>query len=339
VAGTVNDANPTNTSVIAIFPNNPTSRIQQANIQVGQEIARDTALNLGWIGTKADHLMTWFNYTNQQLATNAALFPGRGLNVTAGGAIGTSHYSGLQLQLNRRMARGLGYTAAYTWSHATDNSNGAFSINGNSPIFVDSGGHVLLGQNKGNSDTDQRQAFVGTVMYELPFGRGKQWGSNWSSAMNNILGGWQFNNIISLGTGTPFDITIDGVRPDILGTVSTGSLKSVNGGLGRQWLTAAPGTFVDPPKNASGKFTRPGTLGRNHFYGPGYGTWDTSLFKNFTLTERVKMQFRTEVFNVLNHPQYVNPDQNVNDGTSFGVINNTREFSERQIQFAFRFTF
>jgi len=339
VAGAVNDANPTNTSVIAIFPNNPTTRIQQANIQVGQEIARDTALNLGWIGTKADHLMTWFNYTNQQLATNAALFPGRGLNVTAGGAIGTSHYSGLQLQLNRRMAHGLGYTAAYTWSHATDDSNGAFSINTNSPIFVNSSGRVLLSQNKGNSDTDQRHALVGTVMYELPFGQGKQWGSNWSSPMNNILGGWQFNNIISLGTGTPFDITIDGVRPDILGTVSTGSLKSVNGGLGRQWLTAAPGTFVDPPKNGSGKFLRPGTLGRNHFYGPGYGTWDTSLFKNFTLTERVKMQFRTEVFNVLNHPQYVNPDQNANDGTGFGVINTTRQFSERQIQFAFRFTF
>ena len=237
------------------------------------------------------------------------------------------------------MAHGLGYTAAYTWSHATDDSNGAFSINGNSPIFVNSSGRVLLSQNKGNSDTDQRHALVGTVMYELPFGQGKQWGSNWSSPMNNILGGWQFNNIISLGTGTPFDITIDGVRPDILGTVSTGSLKSVNGGLGRQWLTAAPGTFVDPPKNGSGKFLRPGTLGRNHFYGPGYGSWDTSLFKNFTLTERVKMQFRTEVFNVLNHPQYVNPDQNVNDGTSFGVINTTRQFSERQIQFAFRFTF
>src|SRR5215469_7349711 len=170
VAGTISDTNPTNTSVIAIFPNNPTTRIQQANIQVGQEIARDTALNLGWIGTKADHLMTWFNYTNQQLATNAALFPGRGLNVTAGGAIGTSHYSGLQLQLNRRMAHGLGYTAAYTWSHATDDSNGAFSINTNSPIFVNSSGRVLLSQNKGNSDTDQRHALVGTVMYELPFG-------------------------------------------------------------------------------------------------------------------------------------------------------------------------
>jgi hypothetical protein len=339
VAGVVNDANPTNTSVMAIFPNNPTSRIQEVNIQVGQEIARDTALSVGWIGTKADHLMTWFNYTNQQLATNSVLFPGRGLNVTAGGAIGTSHYSGLQLQLNRRMTHGLGYTAAYTWSHATDDSNGAFSINNNSPIFVDSLGHVLLGQNKGNSDTDQRHAFVGTVMYELPFGRGKQWGSNWSGMMNNVFGGWQFNNIVSLGTGTPFDITIDGVRPDILGSVSTGSLKFANGVLGRQWITAPAGTLVDPPKNAAGKFIRPGTLGRNHFYGPGYGTWDASLFKDFTLTERVKMQFRTEVFNLLNHPQYVNPDSNVRDGANFGVINNTREFSERQIQFAFRFTF
>jgi Carboxypeptidase regulatory-like domain/TonB-dependent Receptor Plug Domain/TonB dependent receptor len=339
VAGAVNDANPTNTSVISIFPVGKNSDIQEANLQITHQLGHDTALNVAWVGTKADHLMTWFNYTNQQLATNAALFPGRNLNVTAGGQFGTSHYSGLQLQLNKRMSHGLQGTAAYTWSHSTDNSNGAFSINNNSPIFVDASGHVLLSQNKGNSDTDQRHAFVGTMIYELPFGRGKQWGSNWSRALDNALGGWQFNNIVSIGSGTPFDITIDGVRPDITGTGSTGSLQLVNAGGGRQWLTAAPGTFIDPPKNGSGKFTRPGTLGRNHFYGPGYGTWDASLFKNFTLTERVKMQFRAEGFNILNHPQYVNPDANVNDGTSFGVINGTRQFSERQIQFAFRFTF
>jgi hypothetical protein len=196
-----------------------------------------------------------------------------------------------------------------------------------------------LKQNKGNSDTDQRNAFVSTVLYELPFGKGKQWGSNWSNAVNSVFGDWQFNNILSVGSGTPFDVTIDGVRPDIIHPVSTGSLQLVNGGGGRQWITFAPGTFVDPPKNAGGKFTRPGTLGRNTFYGPGYGAWDTSIFKNFTLTERVKLQFRTEVFNVLNRPQFANPDSNVNDGSNFGVINGTRQFSERQIQFAFRFTF
>jgi len=339
VAGLVNDANPTNTSVIAVFPNGKTSTIQQANLQIGQDLGHDTALNVAWVGTKADHLMTWFNYTNQQLASNAAFFPGRNLNVTAGGAIGDSHYSGLQVQLNKRMSHGLQYTAAYTWSHATDNSNGAFSINTNSPIFVDATGHVLLNQNKGNSDTDQRHAFVGTTLYELPFGRGKRWGSGWSNAMDNALGGWQFNNIFSLGTGTPFDITIDGVRPDVVGSVGTGSLSLVNGGLGRQWVIAAPGTFVDPPKDTNGRFLRPGNLGRNHFYGPGYGSWDASLFKNFTLTERVKMQFRAEGFNILNHPQFPNPDSSVNDGSNFGVLTTTRQFTERQLQFAFRFIF
>lgn len=351
VAGAVNDANPTNTSVIAIFPHDKTSTIQQVNLQIGHDLGHDTALNVAWVGTKADHLMTWFNYTNQQLATNAALFPGRGLNVTAGGAIGTSHYSGLQMELNKRMSRGLQGTVAYTWSHATDNSNGAFSINGNSPIFVDASGHVLLNQNKGNSDTDQRHAFVGTLMYELPFGRGKQWGSGWSSAMDNAFGGWQFNSIVSAGTGTPFDITIDGVRPDILGTVSTGSLHLVTSGsqVFQQWITAGPNAFALPPQ-VGGKFVRPGTLGRNHFYGPGYGTWDASIFKNFTLTERVKMQFRAEGFNIMNHPQYTSP--NVDLGginltkalpqpavSNFGLINGTRQFSERQIQFAFRFIF
>jgi hypothetical protein len=343
-SSTVNDANPTNTSVIAEFPNNQNSSIQEINLQVGQQLGHNTALNVAWVGTKADHLMTWFNYTNQQLATNAALFPGRGLNVTAGGAVGTSHYSGLQTQLVQRMTHGLQYTVAYTWSHATDNSNGAFSINNNSPIFVDASGRVLLGPNKANSDTDQRHAFVLSSLYELPFGRNKQFGSGWSGLTDNILGGWQFNNIISLGTGTPFDITVNGVRPDILGNVSTGSLQLVNGQ--RQWISVATGTLVAPPKDSNGKFIRPGTLGRNHFYGPGYGTWDASLFKNFTVTERVKMQFRAEGFNILNHPQYTNPNANLDSGlpalspnNSFGLINGTREFSSRQIQFAFRFTF
>ncbi|HEY6251761.1 MAG TPA: carboxypeptidase regulatory-like domain-containing protein [Candidatus Angelobacter sp.] len=355
VAEAVNDANPTNTAVIAIFPVGKNSTIQQVNLQIGQQLGHNTALNIAWVGTKADHLMTWFNYTNQQLATNSALFPGRGLNVEAGGAIGTSHYSGLQMQLNKRMSHGLQGTVAYTWSHATDNSNGAFSINNSSPIFVDSAGHVLLNQNKGNSDTDQRHAFVGTMIYELPFGHGKQWGSNWSGALNNALGGWQLNNIVSLGTGTPFDITINGVRPDILGPVSTGSLQLVTSGpqAFRTWITAGPSTFALPPQ-VGGKFIRPGTLGRNHFYGPGYGSWDASLFKNFMLTERVRMQFRAEGFNILNHPQYAfgNFPGNVDLSganlaqaipqvahTNFGLINNTREFSERQIQFAFRFIF
>jgi hypothetical protein len=342
---TVNDANPINTSVIAEFPNNQNSSIQEINLQVGQQLGHNTALNVAWVGTKADHLMTWFNYTNQQLATNAALFPGRGLNVIAGGAFGTSHYSGLQMQLVQRMTHGLQYTVAYTWSHATDNSNGAFSINTNSPIFVDATGRVLLGPNKGNSDTDQRHAFVLSSLYELPFGRNKQFGSGWSGLVENIFGGWQFNNIISIGTGTPFDITVNGVRPDILGNVSTGSLQLVTGQ--RQWITAAANTFALPPQNVGGKFIRPGTLGRNHFYGPGYGTWDASLFKNFTLTERVKLQFRAEGFNILNHPQYTNPNTDLGGisgaglptNSSFGLINSTRQFSERQIQFAFRFTF
>jgi hypothetical protein len=335
----VNDANPTNTAVTAILPNNQTSSIQQINLQVTQQMGRDTALNVAWVGTKADHLMTWFNYNNSNLASNSTLFAGRGLGITAGGAFGTSHYSGLQMQLNRRMSHGLQYTAAYTWSHSTDNSNGAFSINGNSPIFVSSAGKVLLDANKGNSDTDQRHAFNFTTLYELPFGKGKHWGSGWSTFMDNAFGGWQFNNIISVGSGTPVDVTINGVRPDILGSVSTGALTPLTNGNGTQWIVAAPGVLVAPPKDINGKFLRPGTLGRNHFYGPGYGSWDLSLFKNFTVTERVKMQFRTEAFNVLNKPQFVNPDANLNDGTNFGVINNTRQFSERQIQFAFRFTF
>jgi hypothetical protein len=348
-SSTVNDAFPTNTSVTAVLPNNQNSSIQEWNLEVAREFGRDTVLNVGYVGTKADHLMTWFNYTNNQLAPNAAAFSGRNLNIEVGGAAGTSHYDGLHVLLSHHSHYGFEGTLAYTWSHATDNSGS--SLFSNNPLFLDAAGRGVISQNKGSSDNDQRHTFVLSSIYELPFGHGRHWGSNWSGIVDHAFGGWQFNNLISVGTGTPIDINLGAERPDLVGQVSTGSLQATSlapgGPPARQWISAAPFTFVDPPQSGF-RFTRPGTLGRNHFYGPGYGTWDTSLFKNFALSERIKMQFRAEAFNVLNHPQYAQPDTYLGfldpttgrpSNTDFGLITSTRQSSSRQLQFAFRFMF
>jgi len=327
--------------VISVLPNNQNSSINQYNLQISRQLPGNTVVNVAYVGTKADHLMTWFKYNNPQLAGAAAVFPGRGLDIQVGDAGGTSKYNGLQTSLNRRMTNGFQFTMAYTWSHTLDNSNGAFSTtNGNGRIFIDpTQGGALLRDNYGNSDQDQRHIFSFSSLYELPFGKGKQWGSSWNNVTDEVLGGWQVNSLIALGTGTPFDVTVNGLRPDYKGGVTVGSeTQASNGNV--VWLNVPANAFAAAPN------TRPGTLARNYFHGPGYRTVDASIFKNFTITERVKAEFRTEAFNLLNTPQFVNPNTDLggfNNGlpsnTNFGQINGTRQKSERQIQFALRFTF
>jgi len=236
--------------------------------------------------------------------------------------------------LNRRFSKGLQFTASYTWSHTLDNSTGGFS-NNNNTIFVDAAGNPLLSANYGNSDSDIRHFFVFSTLYELPFGRGKAYGGDMPRALDFLLGGWQWNNIVTLGSGTPVTVNISGTpnnRPDLLS--GDPNLEVVNG----KWVVQNA-TFAAPPTNAAGVYTRPGTFGRNGLLGPGYHTWDMSWFKNFNITERFVGQFRAEGFNILNTPQYQNPGANGQAATAVNGGVSTRFSSERQLQFALRFTF
>src|SRR5262249_51290253 len=338
----VDRAVPRNASVIAVRPSNRNSQVQQWNLQVEQQLGADTALNVAYVGAQSSRLMTWFNLNNQILNAPAgsSLFAGTGLTVNQGAAAGIAHYNALQVQLNQRFARDMQYTVSYSWSHTLDNSNGPFSVTGgNTRIFILPGGGVDWAANYGNSDQDQRHFFTLSTLYELPLGHGKRFGGGWNGFLNFVAGGWQWNNIVTLGTGTPFDIFVTGNpsnRPDYLGHASNGTLQVANGGL--QWINF--GSFVAPPINSSGVFIRPGSLPRNFFHGPGIQTWDMSLFKTFDLSERTRLQFPTEGYNILNTPQFTNPDANLSDGPgNFGLIRATRAFSERQIQFALRITF
>jgi len=251
-----------------------------------------------------------------------------------------AYYDALQVHLNQRFARDLQYTVSYSWSHTLDNSNGPFSVTGgNARIFVEPGGRANLPANYGNSDQDQRHLLTVSSIYELPFGRGKRFGRAGNSFLSSLAGGWQWNNIVTLATGTPFDVFLNGNpsnRPDYLGNAGNGMQAFASGGL--RWINF--GCFASPPANRSGVFVRPGRLPRNFFHGPGIQTWDMSLFRTFELNDRIKFQFRTEGYNILNIPQFTNPDANVSDGPSnFGIIRLTRAFSERQIQVALRITF
>lgn len=350
--------NPMNTQVLSYLPNNQASSINEWNLQVSQQLGNATEFDLAYVGNKSFHLMNVYNANGPKLAGFAGNpYTADGLNVIINAATGSSNYNGLQARLVHTYTNGFQYTVAYTWSHALDNSFGAFSPTGSNQQIFTNGVAGLFQYNYGNSGDDQRQAFTFASLYELPFGHGKRFGGNWNGATNEVLGGWQFNIIASIGTGTPFDYTYGAnncngcqVHPDYTGTgIATGSQgRAPNGNL--IWVTGL-NNLSPVPQAANGTFLNVPSLEKNQFYGPGYNPVDISIFKYFQLSERLKMEFRAEAYNLFNTPQFTNPQgiylgssgiggDGTNTGYQYdGLINSTREYSERELQFALRFTF
>jgi outer membrane receptor protein involved in Fe transport len=331
----VND--PQHVSVIYYPSNSKNSHVQQWNVQIERQLGASSVLDVAYVGTKSSNLATAFNANNTPLGGGPSRWSDLGGNVNEYAYIGSANYNGLQASFRRRLARGLTFTSAYTWSHTIDNSNGAFSpTEGGGRIFVNSEGTPLLAFNRGNADQDIRNNFVFSSMYEIPFGKGKQFGGDLPTAVDYIIGGWQWNNIVTLQSGTPFDLFYSNNspqnRPDVTGPVSV----RISGGQG-----IISGDFDQPPNS------RPGTLGRNQLFGPGYHSWDTGMMKDFVMAERFKLEFRADVFNLLNHPQFQNGSfqTNLNNGSIAGDITTTtgpaltRFSSARQLQLAVRFTF
>ena len=348
---TVNVSDPTNVNVIYWPTNSRNSRVQQWNVQLERQVGTNMVVDLAYVGTKMSNLATAFNANNIPLCfSGPPCASQRWFNL--GGAvdeyafIGSGTYNGLQASFNRRLSKGLLFTTAYTWSHTIDNSDGAFDpISTPNPIFVDPNGNPLLGLNKGNANQDIRNNFVFASMYELPFGRGKQMGAGWAPAVNYVLGGWQWNNIVTLQSGTPFDLNYPGSpqdRPDITGPISVSIDHATGQGI-------VSGNFSKPATDPiSGYYTQVGNLGRNALFGPGFHDWDTGMMKDFTMRERFKLEFRADVFNLLNHPQFQNGSfqQNLSQAPPAvnGVITTTnpavtRLSSERELQLAVRITF
>jgi hypothetical protein len=311
--------------------------------------------------------MTWFNANSPVLnGTTKGLYPSRG-TITEGLAGGSSKYDGLQVYLDRHVGSSFLATVAYTWSHSRDNSNGAFSsgtgASSSGRIFITQQG-VDLPANYGNSDQDQRNVFVASAVYSLPVGRGKKFGTKMNDALDEIVGGWQLNTIVTLDSGTPIDFSTTGSpgtidnRPDLV-SFSKVSRQIVGGTTNSNNRTFFTGVFATPPINASGVFTRPGNLQRNAFSGPGYKTMDLGIFKGFHIIERVNAEFRAQAYNLFNTPQFNNPDTNIRDGVNvpgsttifttganstganngFGSINSIRLNSERQLELAAHINF
>ncbi len=305
------------------------SRVQEWNLQIERQLNSATVLDIGYVGTKMSHLTTTYGANNPTLGGPQWIPTVGSINEYA--YIGSGNYNGLQTSLKHRMSRGLQFTTSYTWSHTMDNAASTFGTNGgNTGIIVDNSGNALLGRNWGNSDNDIRHSFVAAALYELPWGKGRMWMTGVPKAVDYVIGGWQWNNILTLQTGAPMDVNDGGLLyTQYNGGCSTGVSEFV-------WLSC--------PANAFAHLSTPtGNLPRGYFHGPGVKDWDSSIFKTFAITERYKMELRLEGINVLNHPLFQNPDGGVTDGT-FGQLgpsagNGSRLGSERHVQLVARFTF
>ncbi len=322
-------APPAGLSSLAVNRNDKNQEIQEFNLQVSQQLSRNDVLNAAYVGTLARHLSTYYNYNLYQFGTGLQNFPTFG-GITYNNYNGVANYNGLQIHYEHRQGEDLLVTGSYAFSHSLDNSPGS-EEGSTSALYYNPAADY------GNSLQDQRHVFSSSIVYQLPFGKGKRFGGGANYVTNLLIAGWQINVIGRVASGNPFDLnagsgTSDADRPNVVGAISYP--KTLN-----NWFNKA--SFAQPTivtANGQNVFARLGTIGRDKLYGPGQRSADVSLQKNIPLTHKYVMQLHGDFFNVTNTPQFTNPDGTLTDA-NFGKITATQANSQREIQLAARFTF
>ena len=324
---------PQGLSGLAVNQDNRHSRTQQWNLQVQKQLGQRDVVTASYVGVRGDRLSTYYSYNTYAFGGKALPLPNLG-GISYNNYNGISNYNGLQAHYEHR-ADGAVMTASYAWSHALDNSAGSYDS-----ATVSLASNPMA--NYGNSLNDVRQNLTTSILYELPFGRGKRFASKVSTPIDWIVGGWQTSLVAILQGGQPFDLSTGvnnpGNRPDLVKSIHYS--KSISG----YWFQ--PSSFSsDIPVETStdgklaGVYTRIGTLGRNQMYGPSYRVVNLSAQKNLHLIGNMTLELHGDAFNLLNTAEFTNPGGSMSNTGSFGIITGTRSNSNRQIQLATRLTF
>ena len=344
------------------------------SLRVQREITPDMSLTLGYVGSHGYHELIGID-ANEPLpvicptprcpATYPSTFPAAlaGTAVPAGTfyvptsiranptiantwtwfSLGTSNYHALQVDANRRFSHGFLLRGVYTWSKALDDGD---SLNAtaaaNAPGLVSN--PFDLRADYGLATYDVRHVGVINAIYTLPFGKGQPFANSLEGWRDALVSGWSVNSIVTIQSGFPFTPQLSYnpsnngdtrnpvrpfINPDFTGPVILGQPS--------HWFN--PNAFLAPPPN-SGFY---GNLGRNTLIGPGLATWDFSAFKTTTLYERLALQFRAEIFNLLNRANFNTPNlitftasgSTAKVSGTAGAITSTSTTS-RQIQFGLK---
>ncbi len=349
------------------------AHIEEFNLQSQWEFAKDWLLDVGYVGTRSRHLLTTRNVGNSGNGLGIARTPTGAVsstnpnpdspigNVEAYEPRGSANYDSLQVGVDKRFSQGFLFHGAYTWSHNIDDSTGVFQGLGDGRGSLGGPANPLnLRGDRGNSSLDHRHLFVANLVWDLPIGKGKRMASNAGPGLDKVIGGWQANYIWSAGTGQHYTVVTNGAsRANLLcapGAVylsggllnpacfsaPTAVTAACPGGGTTNVGAVAPATFVrnldgtvDCLGNV-GSFLLLGNSSRNQFTGPGYFQNDISVFKNWSIRERYRVQFGIELFNAFNKVNHVVPNNNFSNG-DFHVFDNA--FPPRTIQYRMKVFF
>lgn len=322
--------NPNFFGYTVVDPNwrNPYS--EQWSFTVQRRLGADTVAEVGYVGTHGVKLIYGPTYNRIDRVTGLRPFPN--MDSSAYYQSGESSvYHSMQSSVRKRFSNSLTFEASYTWASSLSYYTADLGIGGGGPQELLVNPQTLaitssLGQERGPVDYITRHRFTGNWIWELPFA---QLTANRSRAAKLLLMGWQVSGIVTSQTGQPLSISqsssLTNSRPDFVGSSHEAAI------VNRGTVYLDPAAFAKVPVNSVSRATvRPGNLGRNSIFGPGFWNLDLALAKRLRMTERVSLQLRVDTFNALNHTTLSGVVTDVNSAT-FGRLQSTRGARQAQI--------
>jgi hypothetical protein len=350
-----------------VQPNAQTPTVEEWNFRIEQQLSQNTVLRIGYVGSHGYHGLISVDPNSIPAQVCASATCTSGGNGTAKGTVtegtvyipvqstrpnpylgagffwyteGNSSYNALQIDLSRRLTKGLEVRGNFTWSKNLDMNS--------APTGAQASNEAQMIENRNNLPLDWGPAAFNaagqasiSARYELPFGHGKTLLGNAGGLTERLVGGWQLNGIATLLSGFPLT-PLDGSNRSGDGDTRNPDRPSLNPAFTGPVITGNPNQWFNP--NAF-LLETPGTwgnLGRGTYNGPGLAEVDLSLFKRIAVSERMNLQFRAECFNIQNRANFGVPNTTVfSSGTinpSAGLITSTVT-SSRQIQFGLKLIF
>jgi hypothetical protein len=347
-------------------------RVQQFNVNVEHQLPGQIVLTAGYAGSRGSHILNFGNninvpspkacgtsgYTIGCGASGAAIpvpFPNFG-SIFSINDLGFAHYNSLQIKAETKSSRnGIYALIGYTYSRTYDSG---YSDGLSTPIGAPY--YPLPGWQKLDwalSQINLNNSFTASAIYDLPFGKGKQFGGDWNAATNAILGNWQVTVIEKITSGFPVFI-VDGNNNSGSGLLNIGSAASTirpdevgnpfqpGGGPNCPSKLSNSGFYFNPCAFAAPAAGKLGNANRAPFSGPGFVNTDFSVIKRFAMPwENLGLDFRAEMFNLFNHPQFATPSAfggqsgaDINAASQFGAASATIN-NPRLIQFGLKLTF
>jgi hypothetical protein len=359
-----------------VQPDISTPTVLSYTLKVEQKIAPSTSLTIGYVGSQGyDQILSEDQNEPNSVICSAGVACPAGVpigtiyyptitkanpavaNTTSWVSKGSSNYNALEVDLRRSFASGLQLRANYTFAKNLDNGSAwNTSVSANTPAFVSYPSNPSL--DYGPAATDVRHNAALNATYDLPFGRNRLYFAGASKGVDRVISGWTIASIANFQTGFPFSPQL-GYNPtgsgDTRNPVRPDRNANFRGALYTSGSTAQRvAQYFNSAAFSAPAYGTVGNLGRDTLTGPSYVDWDLSLLKTTQFTERTRLQFRAEFFNVLNHTNLQTPNEVVyssgpTQGTSAnqtapavasptaGVV--TAASTSRQIQLGLKFLF